>query len=150
MAESLARLSLVIRRVVRAAPARVFAAWTRPEELRRWWAPNGLVCTAAQVQLSVGGRYRIANQLPDGQVLWISGEYEIIEPPARLVYSWRIESRGGEPERVTVRFETHGDGTEVIVLHERIAEPAVRARHERGWAGCLEALAQLLESPARP
>ena len=143
-----ALLSLAVRRVVRAAPARVFDAWTRPEELRRWWGPNGVVCTEAQVDLRVGGRYRIANLFPDGNVLWICGEFEVIEPPARLVYSWRIESRSGAAERVSVCFEACEEGTLVVVTHERIADQSVRDRHEQGWRGCLDGLARLLDAPA--
>jgi len=41
---------------------------------------------------------------------------------------------------VTVRFEPKGDGTEVIVVHERIADEATRDDHEKGWAGCLDGL----------
>ncbi|HYM26653.1 MAG TPA: SRPBCC domain-containing protein [Steroidobacteraceae bacterium] len=141
-------LSLVVRRVVRAAPQRVFDAWTRPEELCRWWGPNGVVCTEAHVDLRVGGRYRIANRFPDGKILWICGEYQLIEPPARLVYSWRIESRGGGAERVSVCFEACAQGTLVVVTHERIADQAVRERHEQGWRGCLDGLGRLLDAAA--
>ena len=98
-----ALLSLAVRRVVRAAPERVFDAWTRPEELRRWWGPNGLVCTEAHVDLRVGGRYRIANLFPDGNVLWICGEFEVIERAgaAGLLMAHRVpRRRGGARERV--------------------------------------------------
>lgn len=143
-------LELEVRRVVRASPERVFDAWTRPQELRSWWGPNGVVCTDAQVDLRVGGAYRLANQFPDGKVLWISGEFELIERPTRLAYTWRIESHGGETERVRVWFEACEAGTLVVVSHERIASAAVRERHEQGWRGCLEGLARMLEAASRP
>jgi len=135
--------TLVVRRRIAASAAELFAAWTRPERLMLWWGPPGAVCSAAEVDLRVGGRYRLANRFADGTVLWITGVFEAIEPPARLVYTWSLESRAGAAERVTVQFAATGDGaTEVIVTHERIADEAARGGHERGWVGCLEGLAR--------
>ena len=130
---------LTIRRRINATPERLFDAWTRPEELRKWWGPESVTCIAAEVDLRVGGRYRIGNQLPDGSVLWISGEFERIERPSRLVYTWRL-GEAGESERVTVAFEPRPGGSEVVVTHERIADAARRDQHEAGWLGCLDAL----------
>jgi uncharacterized protein YndB with AHSA1/START domain len=132
-------LSLIVRRTIRASPERVFAAWTEPEQLQRWWGPTGVVCTGAEVDLRVGGRYRIGNRLPDGSQVWISGEFEQITPPHCLVYTWRTEDDAGA-ERITVRFEAREGATEVIVVHERIASARLRDGHEAGWQGCLEGL----------
>ena len=107
-------------------------------------------CIDAQVDLRVGGRYRIANQFPDGKVLWIAGEFESIERPKRLVYTWRVESAEGSPERVTVTFEQRDSETEVAVTHERIPTRAMRDMHEQGWFGCLDGLAEFVSSSARP
>jgi uncharacterized protein YndB with AHSA1/START domain len=137
---------LVVRRTIRAPVARVFDAWIRPELLRRWWGPRPVTCSDAEVDLRVGGAYRIANLLPDGSVLWISGHFEIVEPPHRLVYTWHVEGKetpDAARSRVTVRFESRDGGTEVIVVHERIDTEETRADHEKGWRGCLENLASL-------
>lgn len=133
-------IHLVVRRTIRATAQRLFDAWTRPEQLLRWWGPAHVECAGAEVDLRVGGRYRIGNRLPDGQVLWIAGEFEEVTPPWRLVYTWRLGPREGDPERVTVRFEPRDGGTEVIVVHERLLDRAVRDEHERGWQGCLDGL----------
>jgi uncharacterized protein YndB with AHSA1/START domain len=133
-------LSLVVRRTIRATPERLFNAWTEASHLKSWWGPPGVTCVDAQVDLRVGGRYRIANRFPDGTIVWITGEFELIEPPHRIVYTWQLESQAHPSERVTVRFEPQGDLTEVIVLHERIADTGVRDVHERGWVGCLDGL----------
>jgi uncharacterized protein YndB with AHSA1/START domain len=147
-------LTLVVRRTFRASPRRLFAAWTEPEQLRRWWGPANVNCAAAEVDLRVGGRYRLGNQFPDGSVWWISGTFEAVEPPRLLIYSWELaagELARGAPmppaqavERVTVRFEARGALTEVVVQHERIADEAARASHEQGWLGCLDGLEELL------
>ena len=82
-------LTLVVRRTIRATPERLFAAWTQPAHLRQWWGPEGVRCVGAEIDLRVGGGYRIDNALPDGKLLSIVGEFETIEPPHRLVYSWQ-------------------------------------------------------------
>lgn len=106
-------------------------------------------CVAAEVDLRVGGRYRIGNEMPDKSLLWIEGEFERVEAPRLLVYTWRVGEQPAPTERVTVRFEAAGDGTEVTVLHERIATPALRDRHLAGWNGCLEGLARYFSANGR-
>jgi len=140
-------LTLTARRVIAASPARLFAAWTQPALLRAWFGPRDVRCIAAEVDLRVGGAYRLGNQLADGRVIWITGAFESIEPPHRLVYSWQISDE--PPSRVTVQFAALGDDrTEVTVLHERIATPAMRDDHARGWDGCLDGLAAWAAHPA--
>lgn len=133
-------LTLVVRQTVQGTPEQLFAAWTEPERLRRWWGPEGVECIGAELDLRVGGAYRIGNRLPDGTVLWIAGVFESIEPPYRLRYTWGLGAAAESVERVTVRFERRGEGTEVIVTHERIADAGLRDRHRLGWEGCLAGL----------
>jgi hypothetical protein len=52
--------TLVVRRRIHATPEKLFAAWTQPEHLVRWWGPQGVACPAAEIDLRVGGAYRIA------------------------------------------------------------------------------------------
>src|SRR5215475_149172 len=98
-------VSLVVRRIIRSTPGRLFEAWTQPDQLKQWWGPEGVTCIAAEIDLRAGGRYRIANQFPDGTVVWIIGQFQIIEPPHRLSYTWQIEESSGSSEHVNVRFE---------------------------------------------
>jgi uncharacterized protein YndB with AHSA1/START domain len=133
-------LALVVRRLIHAPPERVFAAWTMPEHLRRWWGPRPVTCSGAEVDLRVGGRYRIDNLLPDGSVVVIRGEFIAVVPPERLEYTWLVEPGPSAAERVTVRFEARGEGTEVIVVHEKILDETTKGSHERGWEGCLDGL----------
>lgn len=136
-------ISLVARRVIRATPERLFEAWTQPRHLERWWGPRDASCFGATVDLRVGGAYRIGNRFPDGRTVWIAGEFELIDPPRRLVYTWRLESPDPRqtPERVTVEFKPVGDQTEVIVTHERIDDETSRRGHQAGWVACLDGLA---------
>ena len=143
-------LVLVVRRTIQAPPERLFAAWTQPEQLLCWWAPPGVTCLEASVDLRVGGRYRIANVLPDGSLVTLVGEYQVIEPPHRLSYTWQVAGTSGTAERVTVRFEPRGGATEVILLHESIPDEHLRDQHQRGWEGCLDGLAKHVQTPVAP
>ena len=137
-------IALVLRRVIRATPERLFEAWTEPSQLQSWWGPDGVTCEGAEVDLRVGGRYRIDNLFPDGRVVVLMGEFEVIERPNRLTYTWRVDGSSGDSERVTVRFEPRDGATEVIVTHERIPDETVREQHRRGWEGCLEGLVRFV------
>jgi uncharacterized protein YndB with AHSA1/START domain len=137
--------TLVVRKIIQATPERLFMAWTQPEQLKKWWGPKSVACVDAEVDLRVGGRYRIANKFPDGNLVWITGEFQIIEPPRKLVYTWRIGPESQPAELVTVSFEPRATGgTEVIVIHERIPNKIARDTHEQGWFGCLDGLAKFL------
>lgn len=139
-------VTLVVRRTIQGPAERVFQAWTNAEQVRRWWGTKEIACVGAEIDLRVGGAYRIGNKLPDGKLLWITGEFEKIEAPRELVFTWRVEGQAGAAERVTVRLEARGSATEVTVTHERIANVAVRDQHEYGWRGCLDGLAKYLEA----
>ena len=135
-------LSLIVRRVIPAPRDAVFAAWTDPELLARWWGPRGVRLAAAEIDLRPGGRYRLANEYQDGSVLWITGVFEVIEHPSRISYTWAHEPVDDDTEhtRVTVRFEDHDQGTEVIVVHHGFGSQRSQQAHREGWADCLNAL----------
>ncbi len=105
-----------------------------------------MTCADAEVDLRVGGRYRIVNALPDGGQVTIQGEFRVIEAPRKLVYTWTIDDGAPSTSLVTVKFEALGDETEVIVIHENIADEATRDSHEKGWSGCLDGLAREIET----
>jgi len=139
-----ATLTLLVRKTIKATPARLFEAWTTPEQFMQWWGPPGVTCPGVEMDLRVGGAYRIGNRMPDGNEAWIGGTFERITPPSELVFSWRMEHVDTPPERVTVRFDARGSETEVVVFHERLASEAARAEHQAGWFGCLDGLVAFL------
>ncbi len=141
---------LVVRRTIHASAERIFAAWTRPEQLRVWWGPRPVTCSGAEVDLRVGGRYSIANALPDGTTVVIEGEFLEIERPQKLVYTWRMGQGAQESSLVTVRFEERNEATEVIIVHENVPSADVRVSHEKGWNGCLDGLGAFCALPLSP
>ncbi len=130
---------LVVRRTIFANAERIYDAWTQPEHLRAWWGPRPVTCSGAEVDLRVGGRYRIDNALPDGNTVTIEGEFLEILRPRKLVYTWRM-AREAESSLVTVRFEARGEATDLVVVHQNVPSAATRDSHEKGWNGCLDGL----------
>jgi len=147
---------LVIQRVMKASPERVFAAFTDPEQLQRWWWPNGFTCPAAEVDLRVGGRYRLAMEWPgsfpaEAQFSHhFGGEYYEIDRPHRLVLSGRaVNDEQGElfATLIEVTFEARDGGT-MLTVRQSYFEPmppaAAMAGAEQGWSEQLDKLERLL------
>jgi uncharacterized protein YndB with AHSA1/START domain len=136
--------TLEIRRLIPAARERVFDAWTQAKELDRWSAPSPMT-PRAEVDLRVGGRYRILMRGPDGVERSVGGVYRVIERPSKLVYTWRWEETPMADSVVTVEFHDRGKETEVVLRHEGLVDTESRARHEHGWNGCFDNLAELMQ-----
>lgn len=132
--------SLTIKRRLKAAPAKVFAAWTQPEKIKRWFGPTGTECTHAEFDLRVGGKFTIVATRPGGETHQVLGVIREIVPDARLVYTW---AWAGTPEReslVTVEFKSEGDGTLLMLTHAQFFDEEARERHRHGWIGALDKL----------
>ena len=138
-------LFLTVTRLIPATPEEVFAAWTVPDVVARWWGPKGVTCIGAEIDLRIGGRYRIGNRMPDRSILWIGGEYLQIEPTKLLVFTWGIDGRESPLEQVSITFREVEYGTEVSVRHEHIGSSSLREEHRQGWIGCLAGLNKYLD-----
>jgi uncharacterized protein YndB with AHSA1/START domain len=100
-------------------PARiVFAAWTRPELLKRWWAPKsiGISFVSCEIDARTGGTYRFVFSHPASeQPVAFFGRYIEVIPNARLV--WTNEEGGEGGPVTTVTFEEKG-GKTLVVMHD--------------------------------
>jgi uncharacterized protein YndB with AHSA1/START domain len=135
--------SLRLQRVFQAPADAVFDAWTSPEVLRRWWAAKpSWRCLSAEVDLRVGGSYRLGMEDPEsGETHIVGGRYTDVERPRRLAYTWRWE--GGEENvqsSVAVEFIDQGERTTIVLEHTLLADQESRDGHRSGWLGCLESL----------
>jgi uncharacterized protein YndB with AHSA1/START domain len=133
---------LVTSRVIAASPERLFAAWTMPDQLLRWWGPPGGQCVDAQADVRVGGTYRLENRTAGGELITISGTFTEVSPPTVITYTWQVDPGPAHRELVTVSFTRCGGGTRVVIRHDRIADEAIRREHARGWASCLDRLTE--------
>ena len=138
--------SLDLRCLVEAAPERVFAALTRPGELSAWWGPHGFSTPEVDLDLRVGGAYRFTMQPPEGDAFHLGGEFLEIEPPTRLVSTFRWEEPTPDDREtiVALTLTPVGDTTEVRLLQAGFATDERLALHRRGWRDAFEKLRALL------
>ena len=143
-------IMLQINRTYRASRERVFRAWTEAEQLKKWFAvAEGFTIPIAEVDLTIGGKYRLGMQPPgDDGVLIVGGVYRQILSPEKLVFTWRWETpNADEPETlVTVEFHERDNATEVVLRHELFSDAGQREKHREGWEGCLNQLERLINS----
>jgi uncharacterized protein YndB with AHSA1/START domain len=144
-------LRLELRRVIRASRERVFAAWTRPEELRKWFGPGGIFVPEADVDLRPGGAYHLVMQgsmdnKPEeaDRRMPVAGEYTAIVPNEMVSFTWRPAWENQAESEVTIRLRDVEGGTEVHLIHERIASSTSCSGYDRGWKSCMEKLANYL------
>lgn len=140
--------TLRLERTFAAPVEQVFDAWTNPEVLRRWWAAAPTwTSPGCEIDLRVGGRYRLSMQDDQrGDVHVVGGEFREIDRPNRLVYTWCWEGSDalhpGHVSLVRVDFEPAPAGTVVRLEHGGLASEESIARHTRGWNGTLDNLAR--------
>jgi uncharacterized protein YndB with AHSA1/START domain len=142
---------LTLRRVYPVAPQKVWRAWTDAKVLSHWFGPGEPdSVTSAQLDVRVGGRYRIAFIAPDGVEHVAAGVYKEVEPNRRLVFSW---SRQGMPEidsQVTIELRAVPEGTELSFVHEQFPDAAARDDHRGGWLPTFAKLAAFLKDGESP
>ena len=142
--------TLHLERVLPASRTRVFRAATDPAELAEWWGPRGFTAPSVDLDLRAGGRYRIVMQPPEGERFHLSGTIREVEPPARLVYTFRWEEPHPHDRETTVAF-TLGDaggGTLVVVDQGVFATDERLELHRQGWTESLDRLVAYLSRPA--
>lgn len=134
--------SVTLKRRLKASPEKVFAAWTDPEKIVHWFGPSHTLdgSVRADMDVRVGGRYRIGFKTADGEKHEVGGTYQEVMPNQRLVFSWAWHTTPERESLVTVTLKADGDGTLLTLHHERFFDQKARDGHERGWTGTMDKL----------
>ncbi len=136
--------SLVLKRRINAAPEKVYAAWTRPEQMTRWWGATGNPkAPIAETDIKVGGRFRVQFWTPDGEHHSVSGLYREVVPNRRLVFSWAWQSTPERESQVSIDLRPEGGGTMLTLTHEQFADQKACDDHRVGWMRGLDNLERL-------
>jgi uncharacterized protein YndB with AHSA1/START domain len=135
--------TLVVRRFIPVPRERVFAAWLDPVSLAQWMRPGATTDATAEVDPRVGGKFRIV-MLHGQEEFEHTGEYLIIQPPARLSFTWVSKATNHRQTEVTIDFLEQKGGTELILTHRRLPSSQVES-HRSGWADVLRDLQGTLQ-----
>jgi uncharacterized protein YndB with AHSA1/START domain len=143
---AIAERTLIIERVFKASPEKVFKAWTDPAILVKWWGPEGFETPDLKMDVRQGGAYRTVMLSPKGDSHVASGVYREIAPPRRLVMTWAWEkpdgTRGHETE-IVLTFEPAPGGTKMRMVQKLFQDGADRDGHNSGWASSFNDLERL-------
>lgn len=146
--------------IFRAPRQKVWDAWTRPEQIARWFGPKGSTMTIVSADVRPGGMVHSHMDLPDGTRIWAKFVYREVTAPSRLVWEHSFSDEhanvvaspfGGEWPAVlinTVIFEDAGDDTRVRLISEPFEATAAEAAEfgaampsmTGGWGGSFEVL----------
>ncbi len=159
----MATKTITITRLFDAPRARVWEAWTNPDDLKQWWGPKDFTAPHIKTDLRTGGKFNYAMHGPAGSEfdkdMWSGGEYLEVIPMEKIVATDYFTDEAGNkispaaygmpgewPDhmKVTVTFEDAGEGkTKLTLVHE--GHPAEMASDaEQGWGQSLDKFEAIL------
>lgn len=154
------KTDLVLTRTVDVPPALVWAAWTQPEHLKRWFCPRPWRVVECEIDLRPGGAFRTVMCGPDGPSVDSTGCYLEVDAPRRLVWTsalagdYRPAADGKQAPflfTAVVTIEPDGAGGtryQVIAMH---ADPDGASQHEAmgfsaGWGAAFDQLVEAIRA----
>src|SRR5216684_3873158 len=138
---------LALTRVFDAPRELVFKVWTDPKQVAQWWGPRGFTNPVGELDSRPGGAIRIHMRGPDGTVYPMTGVFQEIVEPERLIFTSAALDEKGHPlfeVLNTVTFAEQG-GKTTLTLQARVVQSTAAAAPylegmEAGWTQSLERL----------
>jgi len=136
----------VVRHIA-ARPSIVFDALTIADGIASWWGPHALPVVHAEIDARVGGGYRVHFRTLDGRDHQAVGEILEIDPPTRLIMTYRY-TLGGEPiedgrvSLIQIDLAPVDGGVDLTFNHTGLANAESVVSHTNGWTGALDKLVQ--------
>jgi uncharacterized protein YndB with AHSA1/START domain len=144
--EAADKLSLEIKRLIKAPRDQVYAAWTDPAQLRHWFGPENVQTRDLVADVRVGGGYRWDITNAEGEKMTVRGEYRELTPGRKIVFTWQWDDDEVWENRtsiVTVELDDADGGTELRLTHVQLPSEPSRDRHTEGWKSVLDRLEEL-------
>ena len=146
---------LRIAQFINAPPSAVWAAWSNPEYLAKWWIPAPIECQVIKLDLRPGGGFETRMREDDGDFQpHVDGCFLEIVPQARLIFT-TVLTEGWRPAEpwlaltAIITFEAEGRGTRYAarVLHKSSGDSR---KHDEmgfqdGWGTAIKQLAAIAE-----
>jgi len=141
------KLSLQIKRFIKAPRDRVYAAWTDPAQLKQWFGPENVQTRDLVADARVGGEFRWDIIDPDGDKMTVNGEFRELQPNRKIVFTWQWQDDETWEDHfsiVTVELSDRDGGTELRLIHEKLPSEQSRDGHNGGWNSALDKLAKFV------
>lgn len=148
------KLDLVLERIVDVPPALVWAAWTQPEHVVKWFTPAPWSTIDCEIDLRPGGIYRTVMRSPEGEEFPNVGCILEVVPNVRLVMTDTLLP-GYRPAKepfftAILTLAPEGKGTRYTAM-ARHGDEATRKKHEEmgffdGWGKALDQLVAHMKS----
>jgi uncharacterized protein YndB with AHSA1/START domain len=142
-----AKLSVEIKRFIKAPRDRVYAAWTDPAQLRQWFGPENVQTHDLIADARVGGKFRWDLTNSEGEKMTCRGEYRELQPGKKIVFTWQWEDDEDWQNHVSIvtveLYDRDGD-TELRLIHEHLPNEESRDGHTRGWNSALDKFEKLV------
>jgi uncharacterized protein YndB with AHSA1/START domain len=137
----------------------VFQAWTDPEQLKQWYAPDGCSIEFKSIDTTQGGSFHSCIHDPVHGECWVKGTYQEVLPDQKLVFTMVMSDEAGnsvssvtagktedwpEAQITTVTFESIGQQTKVSIHQTVPEEEAKKTGAYQSWIKMLHKLGQLL------
>ena len=147
---------VVITRTFPAEIHRLWDAFTKKEDMLKWFSPVGMTTPHVDVDLQVGGKYAIAMEYFDTkEVVTVRGMFRTVDKPKKLVYTWKWDGSDMEETEVTVMFhELAKNETMVTLIHSGFSlHPTENDKknnwthetHKAGWTTAFEKLEKIIK-----
>lgn len=129
---------IVVTRVVEATQQRAWRAWVDPQDVRRWWGPDGFTAPVARMDVREGASSLVAMRAPDGRDLYNTWTYTVVRPCERLEFAMSFADEEGrlipaavaglpadipQPVHHVVTLESAGEGRTRVTVVEHGYEP---------------------------
>jgi uncharacterized protein YndB with AHSA1/START domain len=140
------KVSLEIKRLIKAPRDRVYAAWTDPAQLKQWFGPENVETHDLIADVRVGGKFRWDLTNSEGEKMTCRGEYRDLQPGKRIVFTWQWDDDEvweNHTSIVTVELSDREDGTELRLTHQQLPNEESRDGHTAGWNSALNKLESL-------
>lgn len=143
--------SVLLHRILAAPPAKVFRAFTDADALARWLPPEGFTCKVHQIDVRVGGTFRMSfTNFTTGKSHSFGGEYKEVMPHTKLVYTDRFDDPNLPGEFLTsVTLKEVFCGTDLTIVQTGLPAVIPIESCYLGWQQSLQFLAKLVEPDIR-
>ena len=124
----------------------MLGAFSAPDELAKWWGPEGFTVPSLEFDPRVGARYRIEMPPPEGNSFYLGGEFREFDPPVRLAFTFVYDEPNPDDVDTLVELSLRdlGESTEVVLAQGPFKTEARRELHRNGWTDSFDKLEQFL------